>query len=533
MKTFAALLIAGVAALAMLGLSAAPASAHAVLVASDPVDGARLQSGPAAVTLTFDEPVRLVPDAAQVIAGDGAKVNVEPARIRSDGVTIEIPLPGHLPQGSYTATWRVVSADTHVVAGSISFGVGQDAHAPPTPPAQQARSVSLAANVVRGVLYAGLVLCLGVFIASRTLWPWTLSLRRTRVLVRAGWTAIVLAIIGEFGVAVVRSHGGWAGSVTLAAVSDAMSSRTGVLFIVRALLTAALGFGAYRTFSASSGSVGAHRSHPLVVFSAAAVGLAASVAVDGHAGVGPDAWLAVSATTAHLLAMSIWLGGLLCLCLIVLPSRHTDNLRRWSLTAFGCVCVLILTGAYQAFRQVRPVAALWSTNYGVTLCIKLSGMAAMLILAYLGRRRLKPATLRRTVPWEAALGAAVVVVTAVLVAQPPARTTYGPAVAMTAPLEGGRYTEIHVDTTRRGPTSIEARVFGPGGQIASAQSVTATLSSADANIAGLPVDFVEDRAGTWQSTYATLPRPGLWKLQLAVTFTAADAVVTTVAFHAW
>ena len=533
MKIFAALLTAGIAALAMLGLSAAPAGAHAVLVASDPVDGARLQSGPAVVTLTFDEPVRLVPDAAQVIAADGAKVNVAPARIRSDGVTIEIPLPGHIPQGSYTATWRVVSADTHVVTGSISFGVGQDAHAPPVPPAQQARSVSLAANVIRGVLYAGLVLCLGVVIASRTLWPWTLALRRTRVLVRAGWTAIGLAIIGEFGVAIVRSHGGWAGSVTLAAVSDTMSSRTGVLFVARALLIAALGFGAARTFSASSGGAGAHRTPPSVVFSVAAVGLAASVAVDGHAGVGPDAWLAVVATTAHLLAMSIWLGGLLCLSLIVLPSHHTDNLKRWSLTATGCVGVLILTGGYQAWRQVRPVAALWSTNYGVTLCIKLSGVAAMLVLAYLGRRRLKPATLRRTVPWEAALGAAVVVVTAILVAQPPARTTYGPAVAMTAPLEGGRYTEIHVDTTRRGPTSIEARVLGSGGKTVSPQSVTATLSSADANIAGLPVDFVEDRTGIWRSTYATLPRPGLWKLQLAVTFTAADAVVTTVAFRAW
>ena len=405
----------------MLGLSASPASAHAVLVASDPVDGARLQSAPTVVTLTFDEPIRLVPAAAQVIAGDGATVNVEPARIRSDGVTIEIPLPGHLPKGSYTATWRVVSADTHVIAGSITFGVGQDAHAPPAMPAPQARSVNVTANVVRGILYTGLVLCLGVFIASRMLWPWTLSLRRTRVLVRAGWTAIVLAIISGF---------------TLAVVSDAMSSRTGVLLIVRALLIAALAIEAERAFRASpEGVKPANKTLPPVVFSAAAVGLAASIAVDGHAGVGPDAWLAVIATTAHLLAMSIWLGGLLCLCLIVLPSRHTDNLR-----AGG------------------------------------------------GDDRT---------------------------------------------LDGGLYAEIHVDTTRRGPTSIKARVFGPGGKIASPQSVTATLSSADANTAALPVEFVPDRTGTWRSTYATLPRPGLWRLQLTVTFAAADAVVTTVALRAW
>lgn len=533
MKTFAALLAAGIAALAMLGLSSAPASAHAVLVASDPVDGARLASSPPAVTLTFDEPVRLVPDAAQVIAGDGSRVNVEPARIRPDGVTIEIPLPLRLPKGSYTATWRVASADTHVVAGSISFGVDQDAHAPPTPRDQQPRSVNVAANLVRVVLYAGLVLCLGVVITAKMLWPWILSLHRTRALVRAGWTAVVVAIIGEFGLAIVRSNGGWTGGLTVTAVTNAMSSRTGVLLIVRALLTTVLGVAAARIFSAPSGRVGGLRDHTSIIFGLAAADLAATVAVDGHAGVGADAWLAVIATSSHLLAMSIWLGGLLCLSLIVLPSHHTDNLRRWSLAATGCVGVLILTGVYQAIRQVQPVAALWSTDYGITLCIKLSGVAAMLILAYLGRRRLQAATLRRTVPWEAALGAAVVIVTAVLVAQPPARTTYGPAVAMTAPLADGRYAEIHVDTTRHGPTSIEARVFGPNGKIAEPRSVTATLSSADANIAGLPVEFAEDHTGIWRSTYATLPRPGLWKLQLAAAFTSADAVVTTVTFRAW
>ncbi len=54
-----------------LGLPASPASAHAELLSTDPVEGAVLATAPSSVELTFDEPVFLVPDGFQLYDGSG------------------------------------------------------------------------------------------------------------------------------------------------------------------------------------------------------------------------------------------------------------------------------------------------------------------------------------------------------------------------------------------------------------------------------------------------------------------------------
>ena len=41
----------------------------------------------------------------------------------------------------------------------------------------------------------------------------------------------------------------------------------------------------------------------------------------------------------------------------------------------------MVTGEYQAYRQVSPVQALWSTRYGIILLIKVALVAAMLAAA--------------------------------------------------------------------------------------------------------------------------------------------------------
>ena len=520
--------VAAVAALAL--LTAPSAHAHAVLVASDPVDGTRLSSSPSAVRLTFDESVKPIPGAVQVISATGTRVDTG-AVLRPGGTVIDLPLPPHLPRGSYTAMWRLISADTHEVAGSISFGVDQDALAPP-PQKSVSDPLSLAANVIRGGVYIGMVLGIGLTAVCRLLWPWTESLRSTRLLTQVGWALLVVATVAEFALASPRSLGlGWAGVLEGAGLSLTAGSSTGVVLMFRVVLAASLAIAVRGWATAHSvGTLGRVRSAIVV---ALAIGLAATVAVDGHAGAGGDAWLATAVTTLHLLAMSVWLGGLVALAVIVLPSRHADRLDRWSLTAFTCVAALILTGEYQAWRQVSPIEALWSTGYGITLLAKLGAVSAMLGLAYFARRGLWPATMRRSVPLEAVLAAVVIALTTALVAQPPARTVYGPPAALRAPLEEGRSAAIDLSTTRHGPIGIQVAVVDARGDALQPQTVAATLSSADAGIASLPVRLAPGEPGHWHSTYATAPRAGMWTLQITVEFSATDAVATTAVFRVW
>ncbi|MGB8402796.1 MAG: copper resistance protein CopC [Mycobacterium sp.] len=468
--------------------NAAPARAHAVLVASDPVDGSTLTTAPARVSLTFDEPVRMIPGAVQVISSAGPKVD-RGARLLSGGTVIELTLPADLGRGSYTAMWRLISADGHEVSGSVSFGVGQSPNAPP-PTAAPDHSVAVGSGTARAARYAGLVLCVGVLATCGLLWNWALALRRTRVMVAIGWILLATA-------------------TTL----DCATTGPDATLYTQAGLVALLGGAAWAVLR------GSRWGKPILGI--VATGLAVNIAASGHA---TGSWPAVASTTGHLLAMTVWLGGLCVLTLIVLPAKRSDGLDRWSRVAFGCVAAVALTGEYQAWRQVSPVESLWHTSYGLALCAKLFLMALMLGLAYLGRRRLAPERLRRTVPIEAAVGVLVLLATTVLTGEPPARTSFGPALTATASLDSGRQARVHFATTRHGAIPIDVTVTG-------ATAVQGMLSSAE--IAALPVHFTAGPDGQWHSTYATAPRSGLWTLRLSVQFSPSDAVVTNVPFQAW
>lgn len=447
------------------------------------MDGATLPAAPSRVTLSFDEPVRLIPGAVQVISNSGARVDRE-VRQRSGNTAVELDLPPNLPRGSYTATWRLMSADGHEVSGSVSFGVQQAPDAPPD--VRPVASSSAASDVARGLTYAGLVLCVGVLAAARLVWGWALALRRTRILAGIGWLLLAAAT-----------------------VINAVTTGPDIQLYVQAALLVLL---AATTCAGTA------------LFVVIATALAAGVAASGHAAAGPDPWLATTVTTAHLLAMALWLGGLAVLTLVVLPARRSDELQRWSRVAFGCVAAVLLTGEYQAWRQVSPIESLWSTGYGMALCAKVFLVTLMAALAYVGRRRLTPERLRRTVPWETALAVLVLIMTTVLTGEPPARTTYGPAFTATAALDEDRQAQVHLDTTRHGAIPIDVAVPG-------ATALRGTLSSAE--IASLPVRFTAGPDGHWHSTYATAPRPGLWTLQLTVQFGPNDATVTSVPFRAW
>jgi methionine-rich copper-binding protein CopC len=104
----------------LLVLPAAPASAHAELVGSNPKDGATVQRLPTEVQLEFDEEV-FTPAYVQVTASDGTKVGAGAPDVA--GTTVTLPLTQDGPSGSYTVAYRVVSDDGHPVTGEITFDV--------------------------------------------------------------------------------------------------------------------------------------------------------------------------------------------------------------------------------------------------------------------------------------------------------------------------------------------------------------------------------------------------------------------------
>ena len=531
-------------ALAAVLAVAAPAAAHAVLVSSDPVDGSRLSSSPAQVTLRFDEAVQLVPDAAKVLAADGARADTGTPRQTAGGTTVVIPLKPELPRGSYTVTWRVVSADTHVVVGSITFGVRQNAGSVPTA-SNPTTALDVVADAAQGLGYLGAVLAFGLAAVGRTLWPWVLRRRRARALGWIGGAALLVGALLELLLQGPRATGsGWEGFVRFDDLGQTLASGYGVALLVRVVLLAALC--ALRPWRATS-RCGSWLPRLLL-----AVGVLATIAVSGHAGVGADAAIAIPVAILHLTAMCVWLGGLVALVGIVLPGWkraprvHPLLLRGWSLTAFVCVALLIVTGEYQAWREIQPVPALWTTAYGITLLIKIALVIVALSLAIGVRYRptaLRPTALRRSgsasvgairrsVWIETAVVALVVVVSTVLVAQPPASTSYGPPAQLSAPL-GQNTVQVSVDTTRRGPEAITVTAVDPGGHPVALSSVDGVLSSDDAGVAGLEVAFRRGAGHSWHSVAAIAPVPGNWMLTLNTVAASGEAYATSTRYEVW
>lgn len=187
-------------AVAVVGLGlvvpAGPAAAHARLVGSSPAPGSTVDRAPAEVSIELDaKPATIEGDPLQVYAPDGRRVDAGDPHVSEAGrrlaVTVD-PARG-LPAGAYHLAYRVVSADSHVISGRLSFtvrlpsGAGDVAApgAPATddPGAGSHRLVAAGAHDVRPPLVAAGALALAALaLVVRVLWG--LWARRARVRAR-------------------------------------------------------------------------------------------------------------------------------------------------------------------------------------------------------------------------------------------------------------------------------------------------------------------------------------------------------------
>ncbi|MGT2426216.1 copper resistance CopC family protein [Amnibacterium kyonggiense] len=516
-----AVLLLALAALVL--LPAAPAAAHAVLVSSDPADGARVERAPTAVRLVFDEAVTLPPQATAVLSSTG--VRVDRGAARQDGDAVVVPLRADVPEGVYSVSWRVVSADSHVVTGSIRFGIRRDADAVGGP-VTTGSPLDGASAAAAGLLYLGLAAGVGVPAAAALFWP---SVRRRRRVVRtaaAGSGLAALATVADLLLRGPRSAGaGWPGVLALDDLGYTLTSAQGAVLLARLVLLVLAGVLLARRGAVLRTVVGV-----LVLI---------TVALLGHATDGAAALL-LPAAVLHLAAMALWLGGLLVLVLAVLPRLRRRPatalrvLRRWSVAAFVCIGVLVVTGEVQAFPVVAPIDSLWATDYGRLLLVKLLLVVALIAAAAASQRivarAIRPAArrLRAVVAVEVVGVVAVLGVTGAITGSATAAETYGPPVTRTVAIGADRLV-VDVASTRRGTAVIRVRAVH-GGSPVRLQTLSGAVGSAD--VAALDVDF-RRRGDGWQSTDATLPVAGTWTLTLQAQLSTATAYAADVSWPVW
>ncbi|MGW5368581.1 copper resistance CopC/CopD family protein [Streptomyces sp. NPDC004009] len=393
------LTVLGTGLLLLLLGTAVPASAHAALRGTDPADGTVLKSAPRRVTLTFTESVGLLTDSFRVYDPGNRRLRTgeaDHAPGRSD--TARVPLPARLGTGTYTVTWRVVSADSHPVSGALTFSVGERTAAPAArlPDRAENRATTSLYDIARYLAYLSVALLLGtVAFVAYCRPPGRTRLRRPAL---AAWWVLLAATAALYLLRAPYEEGTSPGrAFALSALTRTATTRPGELLLARLallLLAAAcvpfLRRGPWR------------RAPRRALLAAAALGSAAlsvTWAAAEHASAGPQVPVAVASTALHLLAMSAWLGGLAALLLTLRrdtaePAHAaagaaepvTRTVARFSRLAFASVTVLAVTGVYQSWRGLGSWQALTGTAYGHILLAKLAAVALLLAAASRSRR---------------------------------------------------------------------------------------------------------------------------------------------------
>jgi copper transport protein len=390
----------GAVVVALVVLLAAPASAHASLLSTDPSNGGVYDNPPKAITLRFSEGVEVSLGGIRVYTSDRERVVTgKPEHPNGQQSVVTTSLP-KLDDGTFVVTWRVTSADSHPIDGAYTFQVGSKATlsdknakgvaASLLSTTGGSRTVGVIYGIDRGVLFAGLALLLGGAVFLAVAWRRGRDDRRARWLVWSGWIAVTVTTV--FGIALEGIYG--AGLplddvFDTTVFRDVLDTRYGKVALVRLALLA-LAVPLLRVLLRR----GRATERPLpwwwkVSALVVGAGLAVTPGIAGHASTGIQTGLAIPADLVHVAAMACWLGGLVVLCVAVLPRRDVDELRevlpRYSALALGAIVALVVSGAYQAWRQVGSIDELKSTDYGRLLIAKLVAFAALVVAAAFSR----------------------------------------------------------------------------------------------------------------------------------------------------
>ncbi|WP_329350034.1 copper resistance protein CopC [Streptomyces sp. NBC_01261] len=393
------MLLGSLLVLLLLG-TAGTASAHAALESTDPADGSVLKSAPRTLTLTFSESVALLDDSFRVYDPDNRRVRTSSAHHAKDaGDTASVTLPAKLGTGTFTVAWRVVSADSHPVSGAFTFSIGKPSAtttAITTAPTEEPLTGSLY-DIARYFAYIAAALLIGTatFVAlCRPPNPTVLN----KPILMGWWTLLAATVVLLILRAPYEAGTGLATAFEPSAIPKTLTSRPGLALAARVVLIAATAFFLLRLR-------GRERFGRVALGTGAvlAVGLALTWASAEHASAGIQVPVAMTSAVLHLLAMSVWLGGLTALLTVLYRSSDLDAapVARFSRLAFASVSVLVVTGIYQSWRGLGSWNALTGTSYGRILLVKLGAVTLLLAVAGWSRRwtgRLVETEVRLRVP---------------------------------------------------------------------------------------------------------------------------------------
>lgn len=432
--------------------------AHANLVRAEPVPNSILTTAPERVSVWFTESLEPQFGALQVLDGSGQRVDEGESFVDDHDSTMLSVRLRPLADGTYTVLWTNVSTvDGHRVRGSFVFAVGEPIQAVSgrTPVEEPLVQFPLE-PILRWLSLLGIMIVVGgLFLQRYIVQPLSdrigrgrsghavteLWRQRSQWLV---WSAACLFGAASMGQLVAQTV------VTFdLSVADVLgrpmflllgNTVWGTLWLWRiGLLLLLMGtlWVETRAHAAARPSGRILREAPLAIAGA----LLLTMSLVSHAAATETIrQAAIFNHFLHLLAATVWIGGLIHLLAgILLIRRHLAGQERktalaaltarFSILGVVSVVVLGITGLYSAWAQVTVPAAI-ATPYGRVLLVKVALVAGILALAACNQFGVRPRLprddradgyLTRVTGGEIALGVLILLLTGLLATLEPAR----------------------------------------------------------------------------------------------------------------
>ena len=110
----------------------------------------------------------------------------------------------------------------------------------------------------------------------------------------------------------------------------------------------------------------------------------------GHAGGAAAHELATGGLLVHVVAATLWVGGLAALALWVRPASLPAAASRFSALALGCYAALVVSGLTTAAAHLGTAPSAWWSGYGAVVATKTLAVVALGLLGHRHRVRTLP-----------------------------------------------------------------------------------------------------------------------------------------------
>jgi len=423
-------------AICLIFLFPEPSEAHPILLVSDPPKDAVLSSAPAQVRMQFSEILVSTFSTAVVVNAANHRVDRNDAHISSSNSReMDISLKPNLPSDVYVVVWQAQSAgDGHVLRSSFLFKVAAADGSIPSLKGPYPGQDALGGDNTTSELYTGqlngptlfsfvmvtLVDLSVVFWVGAQIWhsfvlqPSDTDLAEQRALDQRAKQGFELffsipilleAFIANLGVLIGQGLFLTGGNLVQVfplfgkLMSDGRFGTFWTLREIVLLLAFVLSIYAFRSRQRSP------IVDEIISWTKLALGLTllTAVTISGHAAATNDTILVYSVTAnwLHLVAASLWIGGMMYLSVIYLPVLKGKSLTQctrallttvasFSPLAIAGVVIMALTGPFNATVHMSSLSQLVTTAYGRALMVKVGCVIALLVTSAIHVRFFRP-----------------------------------------------------------------------------------------------------------------------------------------------